>query len=165
MTMETAMDTTERARMERLARRMKLANRVMRRLLGLPFRTPLSNQLMLVFHTGRRTGRRYRQPVSYVRDGVTLLTPGGGKWTRNLRDGEPVELRLAGRRTVARPELIAEVDEIERLARHMFEVNPRLARFVPFIGKDGTVDRDMVANGVKYGFRIVRWHLDETRSS
>ncbi|HEY6314559.1 MAG TPA: hypothetical protein VIY52_27700 [Streptosporangiaceae bacterium] len=41
----------------------------MRTLLGLPFPTPLGERLMLVHHTGRNTGKHYRQPVSYVRDG------------------------------------------------------------------------------------------------
>jgi hypothetical protein len=47
-------------------------------LLGLLFPTPKSKRLMLVHHTGRVTGKHYRQPVSYVRDGDILLTPGGG---------------------------------------------------------------------------------------
>jgi hypothetical protein len=49
-----------------------------RKILGLPFPTPLGGRLMLVTLTGRRTGKTYHQPVSYVRDGNTLLTPGGG---------------------------------------------------------------------------------------
>jgi hypothetical protein len=73
---------------------MAALNVPMRVVLGLPFPTPLSGRLMLVHHTGRRTGRRYRQPVSYIADGATLLTPGGGRWTNNLRDGQSVRLHL-----------------------------------------------------------------------
>ena len=62
------------------ARVMRVMNVPMRAILGLPFPTPLGRRLMLLFLTGRKTGRRYRQPVSYVRDGDTLLTPGGGNW-------------------------------------------------------------------------------------
>src|SRR3954464_11660012 len=86
-----------REQMARMARRMRRANVPMRFILGLPFRTPLSSRLMLVTHTGRKTGRQYCQPVSYVRDGDVLLTPGGGRWTDNLRDGEPVPVRLRGK--------------------------------------------------------------------
>ena len=63
----------------------------MRFVLGLPVATPLGKRLMLVYTAGRRTGRRYRQPVSYVRDGETLLTPGGDRWKLNL-----VERHLLG---------------------------------------------------------------------
>jgi hypothetical protein len=52
----------------------------MRWLLRLPIATPLSRQLMLLYLTGRKTGNTYLQPVSFVRDGDTLLTPGGGRW-------------------------------------------------------------------------------------
>jgi len=48
------------AQMQRRARQMRWANAVMRPILNLPFRTPLSKQLMLLFYTGRRTGRAYR---------------------------------------------------------------------------------------------------------
>jgi hypothetical protein len=44
---------------------------------------------MLVYLTGRKTGRHYRQPVSYIRDGESLLTPGGGRWKLNLVEGQP----------------------------------------------------------------------------
>ena len=80
MANETTAATPER--MERRARRMKRANVPMRAVLALPFKTPLSKRLMLVFHTGRKTGRSYRQPVSYVHDADTLLTAGGGRRTR-----------------------------------------------------------------------------------
>ena len=77
------MAMTEAARRRR-TRIMRVVNVPMRGVLGLPFATPLSGNLMLISYTGRKTGKAYRQPVSYVRDGETLLTPGGGRWTRTL---------------------------------------------------------------------------------
>jgi hypothetical protein len=68
---------------------MRLVNVPMRRILALPFSTPLSKRLMLLHLTGRRSGRSYRQPVSYVKDGDSLLTPGGGNWKLNLDPGRP----------------------------------------------------------------------------
>src|SRR4051794_40860065 len=96
---------TAQPELERRARMMKRINVPMRVVLGLPFKTPLSSQLMLLSYTGRKTGRAYRQPVSYVRDGDVLLTPGGGKWKLNLDESAPVRLRLSGRDVLARPEL------------------------------------------------------------
>jgi deazaflavin-dependent oxidoreductase (nitroreductase family) len=157
--------TTETTRMpsraDRQARLMRLVNPPMRLLLSLPFPTPLSGRLMLVTHVGRRTGRIYRQPVSYVRDGDVLLTPGGGRWTRNLRAGQPVLLRLRGRRRAGRPELVGDRQEVEQLLRRMLEANPQLGRFIPFIGRDGTIDDTALSAAVDHGFRIVRWRLDE----
>jgi hypothetical protein len=147
------------AELERRARRMKRVNVLMRFVLGLPFRTPLSSKLMVVSHTGRKTGRRYRQPVSYVRDGDTLLTPGGGRWTRNLRDREPVKLHLAGRDVTARPELVHDPEEVTQLIGHMLKENPRAAGFMPFIEADGTIEPTKLATALDHGFCIVRWHL------
>ena len=84
------------ARLARRARLMSVLNVPIRLLLRLPFATPLSRQLMLLSFTGRKTGKRYRQPVSYVPDGDTLLTPGGGKWKLNLQEDQPIVLRLRG---------------------------------------------------------------------
>jgi deazaflavin-dependent oxidoreductase (nitroreductase family) len=147
-------------RLKRRARRMRRVNVPMRVVLGLPFPTPLSGKLMLLQVTGRKTGRVYRQPVSYVRDGDIMLTPGGGKWKLNLRPGEPVTIRLRGRDVTARPDLVRDPDEVDGLLRHMLARNPRLTSFVPFIGRDGVIDRAMLQDALDHGFCIVRWHLD-----
>jgi hypothetical protein len=139
---------------------MKLANVPMRDMLGLPFKTPLSKGLMLVYFTGRKSGRTYRQPVSYVRADDTLLTPGGGRWKLNLQEGQVVRLRLEGRDVVVRPELVRDIDEVDQLLRHMVSVNRRLTSFVPFIEPDGTIDRGKLETALGYGFCVVRWHLD-----
>jgi F420H(2)-dependent quinone reductase len=151
--------TVHPSRMERQARLMKVVNVPMRAVLRLPFATPLTGGLMLVSYTGRRTGRSYRQPVSYVCDGDTLLTPGGGKWKLNLRDGEPVHLRVRGRDVVARPELVRAADDVAMLLSRMLAANPRLASFVPFLEGDGSVDRATLQNALDHGFCVVRWNL------
>jgi hypothetical protein len=117
---------------------------------------------MLVFLTGRRTGKAYRQPVSYVRQGSTLLTPGGGRWKLNLQDGRPVRIRLAGNDVLARPELVGDPDEVGRLLELMIQANPRVNTFARIPkAADGRLDRAGLETAVKYGFRIVRWHLDQ----
>jgi deazaflavin-dependent oxidoreductase (nitroreductase family) len=148
-------------RMRRQATIMRTANVLMRRVLGLPFRTPLSKNLMLLYLTGRRTGKSYRQPVSYVRHEGSLLTPGGGKWKLNLEQGHPVRVRLAGRDVQARPDIVAGPDEIDRLLAIMADASPRTARFIPIPrGDDGHFDRAALTGAISHGFRIVRWHLD-----
>jgi hypothetical protein len=140
---------------------MAVANVPMRPLLRLPFSTPLSRALMLITFSGRKTGRIYQQPVSYVLDGDTLLTPGGGKWKLNLREGEPVTARLRGRRILLRPQFIKDVDEVQKLLVKMQAVNPRLTLFVPIKDRQGQIDREKVEAAVRYGFSIIRWHFDQ----
>ena len=141
------------------ARFFRVINVPMRRILGLPVPTPLGRNLMLAFVTGRKSGKTYRQPVSYVRDGDALLTPGGGKWKLNLVDGKPVRLRLRGRDISATPELVSDIDEVGRLLQTMAAGNPAAARFVGIQrDADGRFDRAGLERAVQYGFRVVRWH-------
>ncbi len=75
-----------------------LANRVVRGLLRAPLLSrAVGGRLVTLYITGRKSGRRYTVPVTYTRQGDDLLigTPFG--WGRNLRTGEPVQLRLKGR--------------------------------------------------------------------
>ena len=149
-------------RMRRQAKLMSAANVVMRRLLSLPFPTPLSRRLMLLTVTGRRTGKVYRQPISYVRDGESLLTPGGGRWKLNLEPGRPVSLRIRGKDWPALPTIIDETDEIERLLTVIVGGNPAAGKFMPISFDDsGQANAGDLQRAVRYGFRIISWKLSE----
>jgi deazaflavin-dependent oxidoreductase (nitroreductase family) len=153
-------DTTRPASRRAQAAAFRVINVPMRALLSLPFATPLSRRLMLVHLTGRKTGRHYRQPVSYVRDGDTLLTPGGGRWTRNLTEGEPVRVRFRGRNVTAYPTLERDPAEVDRLLALMAAGNPAIKRFVRIPrGGDGNLDRASLGAAIRHGFRVVRWSL------
>ncbi|HEY2273761.1 MAG TPA: nitroreductase/quinone reductase family protein [Jatrophihabitantaceae bacterium] len=107
-----------------------LVNRIMRGLL----RTPLVSRaigarLITVYVVGRKTGRRYTVPVAYTRDDGALMigTPFG--WGRNLRGGEPVEIRLKGKRLVADVEALTdEVGVVDAYAT-MSRANANFAKF------------------------------------
>ena len=148
--------------MRRRARIMRAVNVPMRAALSLPFATPLSGNLMLISYTGRKSGKAYRQPVSYVRDGDVLLTPGGGRWTLNLAGARPTRIRLRGRDEAARPELVTDPAEVERLLGVIAEKNPRAARFIPIPRRpDGRLDPGILDTALRHGFCIVRWHIAE----
>jgi hypothetical protein len=80
----------------------RLVNRIVRGLLRTPLICRLvGGRLVTLYIVGRKSGRRYTFPVAYTRhEGIILIgTPFG--WGRNLRTGEPVEIRLKGRRRLA----------------------------------------------------------------
>jgi hypothetical protein len=88
-----------------------------------------------------------------------MLTPGGGNWKFNLVEGTPVHIRMRGRDIRARPEIVTDVDELDRLLIVMAKGNPMIKRFVPIPqNEDGHFDQTRLRTAVKYGFRIVRWH-------
>jgi hypothetical protein len=135
----------------------RIVNVPMRRILSLQRATPLGKRLMLVYLTGRKSGRHYRQPISYIRDGETLLTPGGGKWKLNLVEGEPAHIRLRGEDVSLRAELVRDADEVERLLAIMSAKNPMVSRFVPIPKREGHYDRERLNLAIRHGFCIVRW--------
>jgi hypothetical protein len=158
----TAFPENAAAAGRRQARMMRVVNVPMRAVLRLPFATPLSANLMLVSYTGVKSGKAYLQPVSYARDGETLLTPGGGRWTRNLKGGRRVTLRLRGRSVPAHADLVSDPAEVERLLDVIADGNPRAMRFIPLPRRpDGRLEPDALNAAIGHGFRIVRWHLGD----
>jgi hypothetical protein len=146
-----------------MPRVFRVVNVPMRAVLGLPIQTPLGKRLMLVHLTGRKTGRHYRQPVSYTSDGETLLTPGGGRWKFNLVEGAPTHVRLRGRDVYLRPDLVRDATEIDRLLGVMSAKNSMVGRFVPIPkGEDGHYDPQRLDLAIRHGFRIVRWAPADT---
>jgi len=133
----------------------------MRLMLRLPIK-PMQERLMLLSYTGRRSGRRFTLPLSFVEDADgSLLVPGGGGWKRNLLPGRPVTIRLRGRRRAATPEVIRDLDEIGRLLPRLVSGNPRAEGFIGVpIGSGGRPDRERLERAVEDGFTIVRLRLD-----
>jgi deazaflavin-dependent oxidoreductase (nitroreductase family) len=114
----------------KLLRVQGLVNRIIRGLL----RTPLVSRLMgsrlvTVYVVGRKSGRRYAVPVAYTRHEGDLLigTPFG--WGRNLRTGEPVTIRLKGRRRLADVQVLTEEHDVADAYGVMARDNHAFAKF------------------------------------
>ena len=61
-----------------------------------PFHGLLSNGMMLLTVTGRKTGKKYTTPVGYYREGgyLWIITSRDRTWWKNLRGGAEVGLLL-----------------------------------------------------------------------
>ena len=97
-------------------------------------RTPLlcrlvGRRLLTVYLVGRKSGRRYAVPVACTRRNGTLLVGTQFAWARNLRTGELVHIRLAGKRRSADVHVVAdETGAVGHLAL-MARDNHQFARF------------------------------------
>lgn len=69
-------------------------NRLMIAMLRSPLHRIASRSVMLITFTGRRTGKSYTTPISYARDGDSVIAFTGARWSRNLAGGAPVTLNI-----------------------------------------------------------------------
>ena len=107
-----------------------LVNRIVRGLLRTPLVSRLvGGRLVTVYVTGRKSGRRYAVPVAYTRHETDLLigTPFG--WGRNLSTGEPVAIRLKGRRRLADVQVLTAEHDVASAYAVMARDNHNFARF------------------------------------
>jgi deazaflavin-dependent oxidoreductase (nitroreductase family) len=74
-------------------------NVVVKGLLRSPLHRIMSKGVLLITFQGRRSGKQYTTPASYLRDGqvVYVFSNPDRKWWRNLRGGVPVRVLIAGR--------------------------------------------------------------------
>ena len=93
-------------------------------LLKYVLRTPLhgifSKSLMLLEFRGRKTGKAYCTPVSYLREGDEVTSFTDSPWHRNLLGGAPVTLYLKGKAVKGFAKVIDDRNAVtEALTRHL----------------------------------------------
>src|SRR2546422_11467098 len=142
-----------------LQRVVRYFNPLMRLVLGGRAHGMLSSRLMLLSFSGRRTGRSYTTPVSYVREGTNLLVPGGGAWWKNLTSGT-ARVRLQGTWHVVTPEVIREPVALSAVLGRMLAINRAIAVFTGIRpGSDGRPFAESLERERRRGFVVVRLHL------
>lgn len=107
-----------------------LVNWVMRGVL----RTPLlcravGKRLITVYVVGRKSGRHYTVPVAYSRHDGSILIGTEFAWVRNLRTGEPVDIRLAGKRRTADVQVLTDEAGVIEYYAFMARDNGQWAKF------------------------------------
>ena len=116
-----------------------------------PFHGMLSNGMMLITITGRKTGKTYTTPVGYYMEDGTMwvITSRERKWWKNLQGGAKVDLLL--KRKPVQGFADVELDEKSVLARM-----PEYLRHIPQAAKpmkirmeDGKPNKEDVAATAK----------------
>ncbi|HEV2953041.1 MAG TPA: hypothetical protein VG015_03000 [Candidatus Dormibacteraeota bacterium] len=103
----------------------------------------IGKRLITVYVVGRKSGRHYDIPVAYTQHDGGLVVGTPFAWGRNLRTGEPVEVRLRGRRRTADVQVFSDeagvVEQYGIIARD----NHQFAKFNMIgIGPDGSPNPD-----------------------
>ena len=149
---------------ERMRRPPDAAYKVINPLLGLLLRSPLhgpiGKRLLLLEYTGRKSGRQFRLPVAYVREGHELLLATQSGWKANFRGGAPVRVWLEGERRPAFAELIEDDAGVTDAFRRMVQAQPGFARIIGVaVGPDGALSGADLARARAEGFVAIRLTL------
>jgi deazaflavin-dependent oxidoreductase (nitroreductase family) len=138
-----------------------LANRMVRGLLRAPLVSRgIGNRLITLYIVGRKSGRHYTVPVAYTRhDGILLIgTPFA--WGRNLRTGEPVAVRLKGKRCTADVEVLTDEPGVVEQYAVIARDNHNFAKFNKIgFDQDGTPSPTDLHLAWAAGARVIRLTL------
>lgn len=136
-------------------------NPIVKFLLRSPLHGAMSGSTLLITYTGRKSGKQYTLPVSYIRtdDTLTSVTSRSRIWWRNLRGDASVELLLQGEKHQAAGEVLEEpMEVVEGLRAYLLQA-PQLARFFKIAfdeeGKPDQRDLEREANDLI----LVKFHL------
>jgi deazaflavin-dependent oxidoreductase (nitroreductase family) len=117
----------------------------------------VSNRMLIITVTGRRTGKRYCVPVGYVGIDGRLLIGTGGNWYRNLRPDTPVEVLVRRQTMRMLPQVIDDLDTAFDLYGGIIRHNPMHGRYAKIrLDPDGQPDRGDLAAALKRGVRVVQ---------
>lgn len=139
---------------------LRIWNPVMRRLLQSPIHWPWSRWFAVVTWTGRKSGKRYSTPVSYVRERSTVFITTGDRWWRNIAGGEPVEVLIGGAKQHARATPVTDAAECHAEHDRLFRQHRwfRLLAGVP-ADRHGHPDTVALAHAVAAGRILIRVEL------
>jgi deazaflavin-dependent oxidoreductase (nitroreductase family) len=143
---------------------VRFFNPVARFILSSRLHAVMSGRVALLTFTGRKTGRSYTTPVSYVREGSSLLIPGGGGWWKNLGSGRPSRVLLQGTWHSVTPELVSAPNDLAMVLQRMLAANPAISIFIGVSpGPGGHPDPEALERERRRGFVVVRLRLDAER--
>jgi deazaflavin-dependent oxidoreductase (nitroreductase family) len=107
----------------------------------------LSNNMLLITVTGRKTDRQYTTPVEYFsKNGyLFVMTSCNRTWWRNLKDGAEVSLLLKRKPVHALAELELDKELVEALLVEYLQYLPRAAKPLSIRIENGNVNAEDVA--------------------
>jgi deazaflavin-dependent oxidoreductase (nitroreductase family) len=129
MSSDTSSAPTDRQPPQKLALQ-NFNNVIVRGLLSTPgISSGIGKRLITLYVVGRKSGKHYNVPVTYTNhDGAILVGTAFG-WGKNLRTGEPLDVRYKGKRRTADVEVVKDETGVVALYDVICRDNNQFARF------------------------------------
>lgn len=145
---------------------MRLFNNIPKLLLRSPLHRLMSDKVLLLSFSGRKSGKRYTLPLSYAQSGDTLLLGTETAWYKNLRGGVPVQVRLRGQRRSGRAEIIDDEAGMRESYSTILKLYPDYGRFIDVaLDADGQANAAAVTRARQRGLVVIRVQLDPAGSA
>ena len=116
-----------------------------------PFHGMLSNGMMLITITGRKTGKTYTTPVGYYMEDGTMwvITSRERTWWKNLQGGAKVDLLLKRKPVTGFADVDLDEKSVEaRMVEYLHHV-PQAAKPMKIRMEDGKPNQEDVATTAK----------------
>lgn len=140
---------------------MRVMNAVLRLVLRSPLHGLMSGKTLLLGFTGRKSGRRYVTPMSYVRAGDEIVMSTEAPWWKNLVGGVPVEVRLGGRSRSGFAEALIREENVAEVLGEILRHYPEYRRFVGVtVDEEGRPDEETILAAARRGRVGIRVRLD-----
>ena len=116
-----------------------------------PFHGMLSNGMMLITITGRKTGKKYTTPVGYYREGEFLwvITSHDRTWWKNVRGGAEVGLLLKRKPVTAHAEVELDEKAVEARMYDYVKHVPQAAKPMGIRMENGKPNEEDIARTAK----------------
>jgi hypothetical protein len=126
-------------------------------LLRSPLHGLMSHNTMLLSFKGRKSGKHYTLPISYIREGDTVIcfTDTRTSWWKNLRN-VPVTLHLKGQHLQGIAEAVqGDRADVKRELATFLQQSPRDAKYKGVrLGAEGQPDHDDIAQVVQWAIMV-----------
>ena len=130
---------------------LRLLNPIVIFILDSPFHFILSKNLLALTFYGRKTGKKYKTPLSYLKkdDNIFCFTDRPNIWWRNLILQSEVEISLKGNRVRCLAIAELESESIEELLIEIINHSPIDAFFADIKFVDGKPDSRSIKEAVQ----------------
>jgi deazaflavin-dependent oxidoreductase (nitroreductase family) len=119
----------------------KMMNKIPAAVLRSPLHPLMSKKYLLLSFTGRKSGKKYTTPMSYIREADSLLMTTDSPWWKNLRGEATVTVRVEGHEHEGIGEAVTQHAEVVRVLGRLLDAQPGYGKYIGLkSGRAGQVD-------------------------
>lgn len=125
-----------------------------------PFHAIVSSKYIIIEFKGRKSGKTYRTPVAYVRDGDRVLLSTDSAWHRNLTGGARVRLLMRGHMVSGTADTVTDPDRSAAILRKLVDAIPSYSRPAGLARENGRVSDSEIRRSIAAGRISIEVQLD-----